>query len=152
MVKWAVEFGQFDIRYRPCTSIKSQALANFVAKFSTEPIEELLQSSSWELYVDGFSTKHQSGARIVLISPNWHLFCEALPFNFKTSNNEAEYRVLIVGVKMAELRIAWLIVCSDSQLLVNQINKTYRAKEYRMNNYLLVVRQEFKNFQTIQVK
>lgn len=88
-----------------------------------------------------------------MISPNEHLFCEALPFNFKSFNNEAEYKVLIVGVKMAkELRIAWLIVYSDSQLLVNQINKTYRAKEYRMNNYLLVVRQEFKNFQTIQVK
>lgn len=51
-----------------------------------------------------------------------------------------------------ELRITCLVVYSDLWLVVNQINETYRAKEDRMNNYLQVVKWEFKNFQNIQVK
>lgn len=38
MVRWVVELGQFDIKYRPRTSIKGQAL--IVAKFSNEPKRE----------------------------------------------------------------------------------------------------------------
>ena len=32
--KWAVELGEFDIRYQPRTAIKAQVLADFVAEFS----------------------------------------------------------------------------------------------------------------------
>ena len=34
MVQWAVELSQFDIDYKPQTSIKAQALANFITKFT----------------------------------------------------------------------------------------------------------------------
>lgn len=34
MMKWEVELGQFDIRYRPLTSIKGQALVNFWQYFA----------------------------------------------------------------------------------------------------------------------
>ena len=34
MVQWAVELSQFDIDYKPQTSIKAQALANFVTEFT----------------------------------------------------------------------------------------------------------------------
>lgn len=36
MVKWAVELGQFDIRYLPRTVVKGQALFDVVAEFSSE--------------------------------------------------------------------------------------------------------------------
>ncbi|XP_028072155.1 uncharacterized protein LOC114274435 [Camellia sinensis] len=40
ILKWAVELGQYDIRFRPRTAVKAQALADFVAKFTpgTHPV------------------------------------------------------------------------------------------------------------------
>ena len=35
MVQWAIELSQFNIEYHPKTTIKAQALANFVAEFTT---------------------------------------------------------------------------------------------------------------------
>ena len=39
LVQWAIEFGQFDIEYRPWVAIKVQVLADFIAEF-TYPQEE----------------------------------------------------------------------------------------------------------------
>ncbi|GMQ02271.1 hypothetical protein CsSME_00048578 [Camellia sinensis var. sinensis] len=40
ILKWAVELGQFDVKFQPCIAIKAQALADFVAEFSpgTHPV------------------------------------------------------------------------------------------------------------------
>ena len=35
MVQWAIELSQFDVEYRPQTTIKAQALADFIAEFTT---------------------------------------------------------------------------------------------------------------------
>ena len=35
MVQWAIELSQFDVEYRPRTTIKAQALADFLVKFTT---------------------------------------------------------------------------------------------------------------------
>ena len=34
MALWAIESSKFDVQYRPCTTIKEQVLANFIAKFT----------------------------------------------------------------------------------------------------------------------
>ena len=34
MVQWAIELSQFDIKYHPKTTIKAQALADFIAEFT----------------------------------------------------------------------------------------------------------------------
>ena len=34
MVRWAVELSQFDIDYRPRTTIKAQAFVDFVVEFT----------------------------------------------------------------------------------------------------------------------
>ena len=41
MIQWAIELSQFDIEYHPRTAIKAQALADFIAKF-TSPDEDRL--------------------------------------------------------------------------------------------------------------
>ncbi|XP_022853744.1 uncharacterized protein LOC111375176 [Olea europaea var. sylvestris] len=153
MVKWAVELGQFDIKYTPRSSIKGQALTDFVSEFCNVPIKELQEETPWRFYVDGSSTGERSGASVVLISPIHRIFYETLPFDFKASNNEAEYEALIAGTRMASgLGISDLIIHSDSQLVVNQVNGVYMAKEERMDNYLQVVRKELERFNTTEIK
>ena len=34
LLKWAIELGQFDINYRPQTTINGQALADFIEEFT----------------------------------------------------------------------------------------------------------------------
>ena len=34
MIQWVVELSQLDIEYRPITTIKAQALADFIAEFT----------------------------------------------------------------------------------------------------------------------
>ena len=50
-----------------------------------------------------------------MVSPEGHQMHCALRFSFKASNNEAEYEVLIVGLKLAkEMKVESLEVYSDS--------------------------------------
>ena len=41
MLKWATELSQFDICYSPRTTIKGQALADFIAEFTYSNITEV---------------------------------------------------------------------------------------------------------------
>ena len=61
----------------------------------------------------------------------------ALRFRFRASNNEAEYKALIAGLKLAkEMKVESLEIFSDSQLVVCQITDEYQAREEKMVAYL----------------
>ena len=71
----------------------------------------------------------------------------ALRFNFKASNNEAEYEALIAGLKLAkEVKVESLDIFSDSQLVVCQINEEYQAREEKMAVYLHKAQELLKSF------
>ena len=115
MLKWAVELGQFDIHFRPCTTIKGQALVDFVAEFTymtegaAEEEHENVKQQWWRFYVDGSLNDYEAGARLMLISPERHKITCALRFSFKASNNEAEYEALLTGLRLAkELKVEHL--------------------------------------------
>ena len=77
----------------------------------------------------------------------------ALRFEFRASNNEAEYEAVIAGLNLAHsLEVDQLEVCIDSQLVVRQIEDTYEAKSGRMILYLRKVRGLLKKFVLVKVK
>ncbi len=39
LIQWSIELSEFDIDYRPRTTIKAQALADFVAEFTSKDDE-----------------------------------------------------------------------------------------------------------------
>jgi hypothetical protein len=70
LVNWAVELGEFDIDFLPRTTIKGQALADFLVEFSGFPEEVGLPvGDAWVACVDGLSTRKRSGDGVVIISP-----------------------------------------------------------------------------------
>ncbi|KAK3003068.1 hypothetical protein RJ639_018812 [Escallonia herrerae] len=73
LVNWLVELGEFDIKYQPRTTIKAQALSDFVVECTIpEDPQQLILSEvldPWLLYVDGSSKVGNSGAGLILISP-----------------------------------------------------------------------------------
>ncbi|KAL0451876.1 UNVERIFIED_CONTAM: hypothetical protein Slati_1165700 [Sesamum latifolium] len=130
LVKWAVELSEYDISYLPRTTIKAQALADFISEMTEITIKETSQDQKWLLHVDCSSTAQGSGAGIVITTPQGEDLEFAIKFDFKSSNNEAEYEALVIGLKMAhETGAKHLLAYSDSQLVVKQVEGTYEAKE-----------------------
>ncbi|XP_060968756.1 uncharacterized protein LOC133036250 [Cannabis sativa] len=124
LIKWSIELGQFDITYHPRTSIKGQALADFLIE----------------------------GAGMILISPEGYKFHYALRFQFDASNNESEYEAFI-DLKIVEaLKVKNLISHSDLQLIVNQVFGEYHAKCLKMAKYLEKVRKNLERFDYFKIE
>ncbi|KAK3031544.1 hypothetical protein RJ639_035457 [Escallonia herrerae] len=90
LVNWSVELREFDIQYKPRTTIKAQALADFIVE-CTLPEDPPVGSS---------------GDRIILISPEGFTIEYALRFGFQASNNEAEYEALLADYEARDERMA----------------------------------------------
>ncbi|KAK1363786.1 hypothetical protein POM88_039347 [Heracleum sosnowskyi] len=88
LIKWAIELGEFDIKYKPRTTIKAQTLANFMVECTIDnqevggqeavlegreeekQDEDTMSKECWVLYFDGASKTKSSGAGLVLQSPD----------------------------------------------------------------------------------
>ncbi|KAL0415903.1 UNVERIFIED_CONTAM: hypothetical protein Slati_3422200 [Sesamum latifolium] len=155
LVKWAVELSEYDISYLPRTTIKAQALADFVSELVGISLEDTSTDQKWLLHVDGSSTIQGSGAGIVITSPQGEDLEFAIKFGFKASNNEVEYEALVTGMRMAhEAGARRLLAYSDSQLIVKQVEGTYEAKEENMIQYLQLIEElktSFNYFQIVQI-
>lgn len=72
-------------------------------------------SQAWTLFIDGSSTKNDSGVGIVLKSLGCTLLEQEVWLGFLASNNESEYKALIVGLNKAMLLVVKdLIIHYDS--------------------------------------
>ncbi|XP_068312481.1 uncharacterized protein [Pyrus communis] len=74
---------------------------------------------------------------------------QAITLGFKASNNEAEYKALLVGLRIVkDLAVKKLAIHSDSQLITSQTTREYTAKHPRMAQYLKKVHKQLEAFQT----
>ena len=133
LMKWVIELSEFDIRYKLNTTIKGQVLADFVMEFTSVELTENTQMTTdlliWKMYVDGATNAQRSRAGLILNSSEGIDIKYALRFGFQASNNEAEYEAVIAGLNLAHsMEVDQLEVCSDSQLVVRQIEDAYEAK------------------------
>ena len=55
----------------------------------------------WTMFFDGSVMAPDSGAGVVLISPDGSRLCYAICLHFLASNNAAEYEALINGLRIA---------------------------------------------------
>ena len=139
LLKWA------DLVFEPRCSIKALALADLLAKKVTPISDDESHPQPWSLYLDGSSTKDGSGAGLIIESPDGERHEHALKFLFKASNNEAEYEALIVGIELCYTAGADSVQAfSDFQLVVSQLNGTYKAKDDSMAAYIRGVREATK--------
>lgn len=95
-----IKLGEFDVWYVPRTAIKSQVLADFVAKFAMIIVKCIEEKAAaiyveWILYAYGSSSAGGNGAGILLKSPNRDIVEHSLWFGFKASVNEEEYGALV---------------------------------------------------------
>ena len=89
LTKWAIELGEFDIKFMPRTAIKGQAVADFVAEFTYptkalrvttnvsstsegHPMDDDLTDLSyvWSLRINDSSNVNKSGVGVIPEKPN----------------------------------------------------------------------------------
>ncbi|XP_034203886.1 uncharacterized protein LOC117618428 [Prunus dulcis] len=172
LIKWAIELGEFDIQFVPRPAEKGQAVADFISELTPatvqptseaitetilpdQPGAERLDTSTpvWGLHVDGSANQQGCGAGLVLTTPDGLKIEYALRFDFRTSNNEAEYEALLAGLRLAKSMNAKQIrIHSDSQLIVNQVTADFAAKDASMYAYLSTAHQLLRSFQAYEIK
>ncbi|KAK4388385.1 hypothetical protein Sango_2445100 [Sesamum angolense] len=134
MVKWAVELSEYVIEFHPRSAIKAQVLAGFVIELAYD--EASISTPTWSFYVDGSSTSTGSGAGVALESSQGDKFEYAIKLDFPSSNNEAEYEAFLAGGELALAAGAKrIVIYSDSQLVVNQVQGSYEARDEKMAKY-----------------
>ncbi|XP_019432725.1 PREDICTED: uncharacterized protein LOC109339689 [Lupinus angustifolius] len=144
MITWSIELSQFDIRFEPRTTIKSQVLSDFVAEIAAPEGDP---EQIWTIFVDGSSNPKGSEAGILLENGQGVTIEHSLTFTFLTSNNQTEYEACITGLQLAkEVGARKVLICSDSQLVVSQVSGAYQTKDALLGKYLLKVKDLMADF------
>ncbi|XP_058768343.1 uncharacterized protein LOC131642076 [Vicia villosa] len=153
MLKWSLELSEFDVQYESRKALKAQALANFVAEMTSIPTSPPPVENKWTIYVDGASSSSGSGAGIILENNEGLIIEVSLVLSFTTSNNQAEYKAFLAGLRLAEdVGAREVKFYTDSQLVASQINGDYQAINDVLVEYLTLVKDRMKGFAKAEVE
>ena len=153
IAKWDTILRAFDIKYMSPASVKGQVLADLVAKFAKSPQEEEVESQgtegklvdmislqerlSWRVYVNDAVNQRGFEVRLVLISLEKITIEKSLRLGFSATNNEAEYKALLMGMTMVQKMGGKAVeIFLDSRLVIGQVGRELKARDVRMQQYL----------------
>jgi ribonuclease HI len=117
-------FEQLDVHIRRCSGWRDAA-----------GTKRDVRGMNGSLYCDGASRGNPgpSGAGVVILNKNGEQIFELSRFLDKATNNEAEYKALIRGVRAAaDVGIKRVQIFLDSELVVNQLLGTYKVRNPRL--------------------
>jgi ribonuclease HI len=139
--KWAVELGTLNINFKPRTTIKSQALVDFMEEWWANQLPTPTERPEhWVMYFDDSLKLEGAGAGVLLIYPTGEQLKYVLQIFWKVSNNEVEYEALLHGLRLAaSLGIKRLLVYDDFAVVINQVNKSCDRNKEKMDAYFLEV-------------
>ncbi|KAK0587887.1 hypothetical protein LWI29_030645 [Acer saccharum] len=113
---------------------------------------EQVNNFQWKLHVDRSSNTHGSEARIVITTLEGDAVECAMRFDFKATNNQAEYEALLAGLRVCiALGADELEVFSDSQVVVNQVLDKYQARDEHMITYLDIAKRLLRRFKKYKI-
>jgi ribonuclease HI len=88
-----------------------------------------------------------AGIAAILMPPKGPKLRYAARLEFLTTNNIAEYEVMLLGLrKLRALGVIRCIIRSDSQVIVGHVEKEFTTKEPELVKYLAAVRRMEKHF------
>jgi hypothetical protein len=115
--KWAAELNEFTIDYVHRSLIQSQALADFIADWTSgaQDEETTKDTEAWTVFCDGSWGTFGAGAASVLVGPSKVRTCYAIKLDFRCTNNIAEYEALLLGLrKLKAMGVRRAILKTDS--------------------------------------
>lgn len=114
-----------------------------------------MEIQNYQLYSDGACRGNpgEGGAGAVITDNEGNVLWEGKEYLGLCTNNVAEYKALILGLKGALAQgLKRLDVYLDSELLARQINGIYRVKNENLKVLMQVVRNLLSSFDFVQVK
>jgi ribonuclease HI len=153
--KWAAELNEFTIDYVHRSSIQSQALADFIADWTLGAQEEGINkdAEAWTVCCDGSWGTFGAGAAAVLVAPSKVRTCYAAKLDFSCTNNIAEYKALLLGLrKLRAMGIRRVVLKTDSQVISGHVDKSSKARDPKLEKYLDTVRRLEASFEGFSVK
>lgn len=104
------------------------------------------------IYTDGGSRGNPgpSGAGVVIYDRNHKLVKKYAKFLDEGTNNQAEYKAVILGLEKAKKLKADELDCYlDSKLIVEQLNRKYKIKDPILGSLFVKVWNLSQNFKTV---
>ena len=146
MARWVVELSEYGIQYKPRLAKKGQVLADFLVEIpQTKTCLDRL--NWWTLNIDGVSQQTGAGIGLQLKSTSGDKIEKAIRLGLSASNNESEYEAILSGIKLAvAISIDKLLIQSDSQLVVGQVNAEYEFRDPRIEKYVTLVNKRLGSF------
>ncbi|MCO5595437.1 hypothetical protein L7F22_049479 [Adiantum nelumboides] len=112
-------------------------------------------SNAYTLFFDGAFRRAtgKAGGGLVLVNPEGEVVMkEQVTLDGSTSNNEAEYDILISGLKIClAQKIRRLMVKGDALLIVKQILGIWACKNERLKTKVTSIRKLFSQFEEVQL-
>jgi hypothetical protein len=116
IIKWTMELCPYSIEFQGRTSIKSQALVDFIVKWtdlSAPPDQGPVEY--WKMYFDGSLNIDGIGAGMLFHSPTNEQLRYVFKIYFPTSKNMAEYKTCLHNMRIdVELGVKCLYVYGNS--------------------------------------
>lgn len=126
--------GRFSVGISPSLEIEG---AECIEEPQLEEVHIENDVPWWNLFIDGTVNGNGVGAGIVLVIPEGHRLQTAIHFAFTDTNNDAEYKALIAGLKPAlEMKVENINVFSDSMLVVWHVKGEIQAHGPRTDPYM----------------
>ena len=110
-------------------------------------------SGEIKIYIDGASRGNpgESGAGIVIKDGKGRIFKRLRQYLGRATNNQAEYRALLLALKASRELGQSIKIFSDSELLVKQLKGSYRVKSKGLKPYFDEVRNLLKGFSSWEI-
>ncbi|XP_059635654.1 uncharacterized protein LOC132277830 [Cornus florida] len=127
---------EFNFAYVPQKMIKRRALADFLADHPSPEIESQVFD--------------ELDLAAVFMTP-WTLMFDGS--NFKCSNNQAEYEVLIIGLEiLLEMAVKDVHIVGNSSLVINQISEDFRCLNWQLRPFHSLATQLVNQFHSVTLE
>jgi ribonuclease HI len=101
----------------------------------------------------GLGGTFAAGAAVVLVAPSKVRTCYAIKLDFSCTNHIVEYEALLLGLrKLKAMGIRRAILKTDSQVISGHVDKSIKARDPKLEKYLVVVRRLEASFEGFFVK
>jgi ribonuclease HI len=105
------------------------------------------------MYFDGALDLEGVGTGVLLISPQGEQLKYILQIHYKASNNGAEYKALIHGLRIAvSLGIKRLLTFGDSKVVIEQVNKGWDCVKDMLDAYCIEICKLEGHFEGIELQ
>ena len=97
--------------------------------------------------MDSASRQTRVGVGLQLKAPTGERIEHAIRLDFPASNNEAEYEAILASIDLTiSVSSENIIIQSDSQLVVRQVNGEYETRDQCMAKYVCLVKLQLESF------